>query len=149
MGETAEVTRRASLLGRLIGHKKIQINLWRTHPGTEDCLCALAEGWPFCKPPLEGSAISLTEEEEQGDVPTTLLPVFPLLPSTQRRAETAEHLFCAGKEMILSFIRPYELKRKILQDRRCLLLLTAYTLENETLLYIHEAVERRDFSKLV
>lgn len=143
----AEVTRRASLLGRLIGYKKIQIHLGRSHPGREGCLCALVEGWPFCKPPLEGSAISLAEDKEQGNVPTTLLPVFPLLLSTQRWAETAEHLFWAGKRLFWASFMSF--KKKNLQDSRCLLWLTAYTLENETFLCIHEAIERQEFSKLV
>lgn len=94
----------SQLAGKLIGSQKIQIN-----PGTEGCLCALVEEWPFCKPPLEGSAISLAEKEAQGDVPTTLLPTFPL--STHRRAETAEHLFWAVKRWFWASFSLMSLKK--------------------------------------
>lgn len=70
----------------------------RSYPCTESCWRALAEGWPSCNGPSGSSEISPAEgEEEQGDVPTALLPALALLLSTHRAAETAEHSFCAEK----------------------------------------------------
>lgn len=70
----------------------------RSYPCTEGCWRAPVEGWPSCNGPSGGSEISPTEgEEEQGDVPTALLPALALLLSTHRAAETAEHSFRAEK----------------------------------------------------
>lgn len=57
MAEMAEVTRRASLLGRLIGCKKIQINLWRVLAACSwgvFCTCSQAHVWEVSPEPQPG-----------------------------------------------------------------------------------------------
>lgn len=107
----AEVTRRASLLGRLIGYKKIQIHLWRSLTLAESAACVLSWKGDHSASLLwraQQSALLRTKSREMSPPPCS--QSFPS--SCQPKGEQKQLSTCSGLERDYSEPPLWALKKK-------------------------------------